>query len=276
MTTRTLAWGLALLFWLPHGATQAQNQAQAAPGCDAVAPIGSRLINRTTQAAMDAADQLITDAGAGADLRALRTTLLRDRFPSADVDLTLRSLLQAYCRVVQAAAGLSDADKAARIQAANTDMLAPAQGPTVVARTSSRIRRSGGPLDGPPLLLASRSDDAWLPAWLAQVQAPAAADPADAFLRDAPPFVNDSNKYFVIVGSAGSEQAAVALMNRLHRKAPQYDFVVFMPYGANPTYGVMMATWVSKEVAQQALRAARQSVVPDAYLWACRSGGDSC
>lgn len=272
MTTRPLAWSLALLFWLPHGATQAQ--AQAAPGCEAVAPIGSRLVNRTTQAAMDAADQLITDAGVGADLRAVRTTLLRDRFPSADVDLTLRSLLQAYCRVVQAAAGLSDADKTTRIQAATADMLAPVQGPTVVARTSSRIRRSGGPLDGPGLLLASRSDDAWLPAWLAQV--PAAADPAADFLRDAPPFVNDSNKYFVIVGSASSEQAAVALMNRLHRKAPQYDFVVFMPYGANPSYGVMMATWVSRDVAQQALRAARQAVVPDAYMWACRSGGDSC
>lgn len=270
MTMHTLAWGLALLLTLPPGAAQAQ----AVPACDTVAPIGSRLVNRTTQAAIAAAEQLITDAGAGADLRAVRSTVLRDRFPNADVDLTLRRMLQAFCRVVQAAAGLSDADKTARIQAASADMLAPVQGPAVVARTNSRIRRADGPLDGPGLLLASNSDAAWLPAWLAQ--APAAADPADAFLRDAPPFVNDSNKYFVIVGSASSEQAAVALMNRLHRKAPQYDFVVFMPYGANPSYGVMMATWVSKEVAQQALRAARQSVVPDAYLWACRSGGDSC
>ncbi len=264
MTTRWIAFCLVLL----HGAALAQ----PAPGCDTVAPIGSRLLTKTTQAAIDAAEKLIASAGASADLRSVRETVLRDRFPTADVDITLRKMLQAFCRAVQSEAALGDSEKASRIQTASTEMLAPARGPTVVARTNSRIRRTGWPDAGGGTLVASLGDAAWLSAWHAQ----APGDPADAFVRDAPAYVNDSNKYFVIVGSAASEQAAVDLMNRLHRKAPQYDFVVYLPYGANPSYGVMMATWVSKEVAQQALRAARQSVVPDAYLWACRSGGESC
>jgi len=54
-------------------------------------------------------------------------------------------------------------------------------------------------------------------------------------------------------------------MNRLKAKAPRYDFVVYQPYGSNPFHGVMMATWVSREVALKALRKARASVAPDAY-----------
>jgi hypothetical protein len=38
----------------------------------------------------------------------------------------------------------------------------------------------------------------------------------------------------------------------------------------------MMATWVPRDVAQQALEAAKRDVVADAYLWACRSTGQAC
>jgi hypothetical protein len=264
MTTRKIALCLVLL----HGAALAQ----PAPGCEAAAPVGSRIVTPQTKAAMHAADRLVRSAGAGADLRSIRATLLRDRFPSADVDQTLRRMLQVFCEVVRLEATLSDSEKAARIQTADADMLQRVQGPSEVARTSSRIRRTSGPGDGRPILLASQDGSAWLADWLAQAQ----AAPAAEFLRDAPAYVNDSNKYFVIVGAAPSEAAAIDLMNRLHRKAPQHDFVVYMPYGANPNYAVMMATWVGKDVAQQALRAARQSVVADAFVWACRSGGESC
>lgn len=280
MTIRLIALCLVLL----HGAALAQ----PAPGCDAAAPVGSRIITSQTKAAMDAADKLVRSAGASADLRSIRTVLLRDRFPRADVDQTLRRMLQVFCEVVRLEAALSDSEKAARIQTADADMLQRVQGPTEVARTGSRIRRTGWPGDGRGIQEAALGGGAWVADLVAHQVADQVADqaaqrvaqaqaaPAEEFLRDAPAYVNDSNKYFVIVGSAASQQAAVDLMNRLHKKAPQYDFVVFLPYGANPSYGVMMATWVAKDVAQQALRAARKSVVPDAYIWACRSGGESC
>jgi hypothetical protein len=65
-------------------------------------------------------------------------------------------------------------------------------------------------------------------------------------------------------------------MNKLKRRAPQYDFVLFGPYGNNPYYAVMMATWVSYDVAKEALRLARRDVVSDALIWSCRMSGDSC
>lgn len=268
MTIRKIALCLVLL----HGAALAQQ----APGCDAAAPAGSRIVTAQTKAAMDAADKLVRSAGASADLRSIRAVLLRERFPSADVDQTLRKMLQVFCEVVRLEAALSDSEKTARIQTADADMLQRVQGPTEVARTSSRIRRTGWPGDGRSIQVASQDGSAWMADWMADRLAQAQAAPAEDFLRDAPAFVNDSNKYFVIVGAAASQKAAIDLMNRLHKKAPQYDFIVYMPYGANPNYAVMMATWVGKDVAQQALRAAQKSVVPDAFVWACRSGGESC
>jgi len=59
-------------------------------------------------------------------------------------------------------------------------------------------------------------------------------------------------------------------------KAPEYDFALYEPYGDNPYYGVMMASWVPRDVALEALRLARRDVARDAYLWACRSSGESC
>ncbi len=88
--------------------------------------------------------------------------------------------------------------------------------------------------------------------------------------------MNDNNKYFVVVGSARTEEEGLRLMKRLKTKAPQFDFVLYAPYGENQYYGVMMATWVPRGVALEALKLARRHVAPDAYLWACRSSGESC
>jgi len=47
--------------------------------------------------------------------------------------------------------------------------------------------------------------------------------------------VTDTNKYFVIVGSARTREDGLRLMNKLKSKAPQYDFALYAPYGDNPT-----------------------------------------
>jgi hypothetical protein len=44
----------------------------------------------------------------------------------------------------------------------------------------------------------------------------------------------------------------------------------------NPWYGVMMATWVSREVAREALQDARRLIAEDSYIWACRGSGEVC
>jgi hypothetical protein len=101
-------------------------------------------------------------------------------------------------------------------------------------------------------------------------------EPQTGFLRDPPFFVNDYNQYFVIVGSAITREEGLRLMNRLKSKTPQYDFALFEPYGTNPYYGVMMASWVSRDLAMEALGLARRYVARDAYLWACHSSGNNC
>ncbi|WP_298826204.1 SPOR domain-containing protein [uncultured Piscinibacter sp.] len=260
---------IALSCTLMHGLAAAQD-------CEGMGMAGSRIVKRDTRDAGDAIEKLVRQAGTGADLRAIRLQTLKYDYPKADVDVTTRRMLRAYCEVVWADGSLGDDGKAARVQAAEQEMTRAVEGPSEVARTNSRIR-SSRPREGGRILLAMApgiepAAQEWLGALVAQ--APSAAE--SEFLRDPPSFVNDSNKYFVIVGSAGSEDEAIRLMNRLKAKAPKYDFVVYLPYGANPFYGVMMATWTSREVAQQALREARASVAPDAYLWACRSTGESC
>lgn len=238
--------------------------AQAFATCDDISVTGSRLTTRDTDQASDKARELVRKAGPGADLRSIRRTVLRDEFPKADVEVTLVRMLKEFCRVVFAAGDIPGEQKVARVQAAQDEILKPVQGPTELARTTPRVRQSSAPL-------AAMRQVAWSGGAVAQ-----AGTYEERFLRDAPVYVNDSNRWFVIVGSARSEQEAIALMNRLKARAPQHDFVVYLPYGQNPYYAVMMATWVSKEVADKALRAAKADVVADAYLWRCPSSGESC
>jgi SPOR domain len=249
--------------------------AQSSAQCDDIGTAGSRMVSRQTQQASEVARELVRKAGVDADLRSIRQRVLRDEFPKADVDVTLRRMLQEFCRIVWAAADLAADNKVARVRTAEDEILKRVEGPAEVARTNSRIRSSGpAPLREPVLAAVPAINPVrWTVGGVELTQAGATNE---EFLRDPPAYVNESNKYFVIVGSVPSEQGAVRLMNRLKAKAPKYDFVVYMPYGGNPNYAVMMATWVSKEVADKALRAARAEVVSDAYLWACRSSGESC
>jgi len=115
-----------------------------------------------------------------------------------------------------------------------------ASGPAPLARTDEKQSRDSR--DDPRRWLArfpilSHARD------LSRGRAPVtrAADETDkpplpsktGFLRTVPFYINEANKYFVIVGSAPSEEAARKLLAQLKAKAPQYDFVLYAPYGSN-------------------------------------------
>lgn len=96
------------------------------------------------------------------------------------------------------------------------------------------------------------------------------------FLRNPPFVVTRANKHFVIVASVQSREGAISTMKHLKQKAPQFDFEVYAPRESNAHYAIIMATWVPKNVALQALGLARQYVARDSYIWACPDEGTSC
>lgn len=111
------------------------------------------------------------------------------------------------------------------------------------------------------------------------------------YLRDPPLYVTISNRWFVIVGSAATEEKGIERMHKFKKKAPQYDFSLYQPYGNNENYAIMMASWVPKSIAEKALEDAWRDVTVHrdhdghdaqnphpqaAYLWNCKSLGDRC
>lgn len=96
------------------------------------------------------------------------------------------------------------------------------------------------------------------------------------WLRDPPFYVTDDNRYFVIVASPESEQEGLRKLDELKSTSPDYDFHLYPPYGANTHYAVMIASWVSRDLAYEVLGIAKRDVASDAYPWRCRSRGDSC
>jgi hypothetical protein len=96
------------------------------------------------------------------------------------------------------------------------------------------------------------------------------------FLRHPPLVVTKANKYFVIVASVRTEEGAVNTMKRLKRKVPQFDFEVCAPSGSDPYHAIIVAAWVSDDVAKQSLALAREHIAKDSYIWACPNEGTSC
>jgi hypothetical protein len=76
------------------------------------------------------------------------------------------------------------------------------------------------------------------------------------------------NKSFVIVGPDATEAEGRQLMQALKVSHRQYDFELYEPYGTNTNYGIMMASWVSKQRAAEALQAAKQ-IERTSFIWEC-------
>ena len=155
----------------------------------------------------------------------------------------------------------------------------PAAGPQPIASTAP----PRPPVPSPQDQLGGQKGG-WLieaaPIWLAAMDTPAvvvAPNPswADIYLNPNPIVITDKNKYFVIVASASSEGEGVRRMKALKSKYPNYDFELYGPYGSNPKFGIMIAAWVSRERADEALRVAK-TIDKTSFLWQCRSTGDAC
>jgi len=246
---------------------------QQLPPCPPVPTLEVGTTSVATKTALDAVGKLLGRLGIDVDVRTTRDNVLREN-PRADQVIIVLTMANIYCKMIWSDTALKGEEKASRFQSMMQQILMPVLGPTPVARTSGhgtshRYREEG--------LIVLASND--ISAALAQADNEPEfklPKPPTGFLRDRPFLINDYNKYFVIVGSAPTREEGLHRMNSFKSKEPQYDFALYEPYGANPNYGIMMASWVPRDVALKALRLARRSVARDAYLWACPSSGDSC
>ncbi|HVQ71170.1 MAG TPA: hypothetical protein VMT08_27055 [Bradyrhizobium sp.] len=232
--------------------------------CPAVPSLESRAISVETKAGADAVSKLLAKIGIDVNVHTTRNNVLKDN-PRADQVVIVLTMANIYCKMIWSDSALKGEEKASRFKSMMQDLLMPAAGPMPIARTT----RTGW--NENRIVLAS--NELFKLADLNELTLP---KPQVGFLRDAPFLINAYNKYFVIVGSASTREDGLRLMKRLKSKAPEYDFALYEPYGDNPNFGVMMASWVPRDVALTALDIARRTVAHDAFLWACRSTGSSC
>ena len=272
---------LSLIGFLVFGTSAASPQSLTCPPAPS---LESSQTSVETKAAADFMTKLLGKLGLDLNVRSTRDSVLKDN-PRADQAIIVLTMANTLCVMISSDATLSGAEKATRYQQMMLDLLARVSGPTTIARTDGKQSRSeqmspkrvrvaialdGSTGSGQATLLTIAAD-------AVNQSAPDLQLPVETgFLRDPPFYINDSNKYFVIVASARTESEGRRTLAALKAKAPQYDFVLYAPYGSNTYYGIMMATWVPRSVAMDALRLARRDVASDAFLWTCRSSGQSC
>lgn len=239
-----------------------------------------------TKVAANFLTKLLGKLGIDIDFRATRDSVLKDN-PRADQLFIALTMANTLCVMIAADTTLTGTEKAERYQRMMTDVWARVSGPSIIARTDGKQSRSEQRRSRnlrAQVASAGGVGDSFDQMRLLTIAAGEAGTsgfgyslPSErGFLRDPPFYVNDSNKYFVIVASAGSESEGRRMLAKLKAKTPQYDFVLYAPYGSNRFYGIMMASWVPLSVAREALELARRDVTRDAFLWACRSSGQGC
>ena len=97
------------------------------------------------------------------------------------------------------------------------------------------------------------------------------------FVAHVPFFINDTNRHFVIIHSAQSVAEGKRVIEKFALRLPHMDFALYDRYRNSDYYGVMLATWVSKDVAMEALKIAREDLgVTDAYCWSYPDGANKC
>jgi len=240
--------------------------AEEYPQCPAIPTLEGGETSVATKTGVDAVGKLLGKLGIEINVRNTRDNVLKDN-PRADQVVIVLTMANIYCKMIWSDTSLKGEEKASRFKSMMQDLLTPAAGPMPVARTNAPATGWNAPVT----VLAS--NEVLVPADTPEVTLP---KPQTGFLRDPPFLINDYNKYFVIVGSASSREDGLRLLTSFKSKAPQYDFALYGPYGDNRNFGIMMASWVPRDVALNALGIARHTVARDAYLWACRSTGSSC
>ena len=203
-------------------------------------------------------------------------------YPNADQIVVVLTTIYNVCSMLELSKGMSDAQKIQTLVAFQADILSRAIGPRPIASTATQTRTTAPP---PPEEQIKGEKHSRSGSWKSYVQLVTARAPApiqirnvawaDIYLNPVPFFITDKNKYFVIVSSVRSETQGKQKMSDLKSRYPAYDFELYAPYGANPYYGIMIASWVSRERAAEALAAAKK-IEPTSFLWACRGSGERC
>jgi hypothetical protein len=221
-------------------------------------PIAMNLTEREIEAEVEAGflSRLISSLGLGGRYSEKKRAVFENR-PMANQDIMIFMMFRTECLLIVQAKDLSTERKLELIAAARDAYYRRVFSPEVYSTAQPTGDESR--FEGAQVIFVANE-----------------ASEGSTYLQDPPYYVTDANKYFVIVASARTFNEARAAADEFKRKAPQFDFVVYEPYGDNPWYGVMMATWVSREVAREALQDARRLIAEDSYIWACRGSGEVC
>jgi hypothetical protein len=203
------------------------------------------------------------------------------QFPNANQMVVALVAIYQYCTQLEAVKTLTDEQKLEKLAAYQTIWLMAAVGPQAIATTADKKdgaapdkprsdeKRSDWMLNGAPVLRVAMDDTPLVRIKTGKISW------ADIYLNPVPLWITDMNKSFVIVSSAATEAEGRQRMQALKESHPQYDFELYEPYGTNTNYGIMMASWVSKPRAVEALQAAKQ-IDRTSFIWECRGTGGSC
>jgi hypothetical protein len=238
----------------------------------------------------DVTRKVDTEGAVGKALKIVGITLKADivverksiftQFPNANQMVVALVAIYQYCTQLEAVRTLTDEQKLEKLAAYQTTWLMAATGPQAIATTAdkrdvspdkprSKDKRSDWMLNGVPVLRVAMDDTPMVRTKTGKISW------ADIYLNPVPLWITDMNKSFVIVGSAATEAEGRQRMQALKVSHPPYDFELYEPYGTNTNYGIMTASWVSKQRAAEALQAAKQ-IERTSFIWECRGTGDSC
>jgi hypothetical protein len=86
------------------------------------------------------------------------------------------------------------------------------------------------------------------------------------YIRPAPIVPTMQNDYWLVVGAAKSEDEGRQLLSYLKLQHPKYGFALFSPSTQGGLWGVMLATWISREEAQRLLPEALE-INSHSFIW---------
>jgi hypothetical protein len=221
---------------------------------------------------------------AGLDLRvdvAAEKKAIFSEYPNADQMVVALTTIHNVCAVLENSTQISDREKIDILVSLQVQFFsARAVGPQPISSTATSKRETvpSPPQEQPG---GEKKSQRMMPVQLVAMRdGPAgSASPkvswADIYLNPVPIFITDKNKYFVIVASASTEGEGTKRLSELKSTYPAYDFELYAPYGSNRSYGIMIASWVSRERANEALGAAKK-IEPTSFIWSCRGTGEEC
>jgi hypothetical protein len=249
--------------------------------CGESAVVNSTKISSTTKLALDFVKSILGGIKGEEDLVKERNSVFV-QFPEGQQGIIVYTMYRDECLMIKASTTLSDVEKIDRIERLQARLLKRVSGPQPVSTTKQKHSSAAPPRSRIIQTRYARLDppDQGLRV-LAAAMPITAPNPKDfveeetGWLREKPFYITDRNKHFVVLMSAPDEATGQAEIKHLRSKYPKYDFALYTPYGSNRNFGIMMASWVPYQIAEQALSVAK-NINSGAYIWSCRSTGESC